>query len=231
MSLFLSLLKNHLPALSPSFRRNFLFEPQSGSKESLIRNPIFLLTTLLLLTACGFSPIYGSHDAASVPVAKALGNVAIESIADHNGQFLRNKLIDRMYEKGRPEKPQARLHVVLSTSEVAIGVQKDATTTRSQIRITAAYELSDLDGNELHKGRAYSVASYNKLAAQYGTVASQRNAYERALGEISEQIVNNLSLYYAEKATTTPAEKPAAKAALPDEPIRKGSKGFLPAAQ
>jgi len=187
-----------------------------------------LLGSLLALAACGFSPIYGAHDASGVPVAQALGNVSIENIPDHNGQLLRNKLIDRMYRHGRPEAPQARLSVALSTSEVAIGVQKDATTTRSQIRVTALFTLHDRDGRELHKGRAYSIASYNKLDAQYGTVASQRNAYERALNEVGEQIVNNLSLYYAEKApTATPPEKRALQKTTPDNRRTQDGRGFL----
>lgn len=160
----------------------------------------FALASLFFLTACGFSPIYGNHGGKSGPVAQALSNVAIENIADRNGQMLRNKLIDRMYSQGRPASPTARLAVSVSTTESAMGVQKDATTTRSQISMTANFTLTDMTGKQLHKGRAHAVASYGKLDAQYGTVASQRNAQERALNEIGEQIVNNISLYFAEKA-------------------------------
>lgn len=158
------------------------------------------LASLLALTACGFTPIYGSHGSDGSPVAQALGNVAIENISDRNGQILRNRLIDRMYSQGRPRAPLARLNVSLHSSESAMGVQKDATTTRSQLNMTADFTLSDMDGKTVHKGTAHAVASYSKLDAQYGTLAAQRDAQERALGEISEQIVNNLSLYYAEKA-------------------------------
>ncbi len=158
------------------------------------------LASLFLLTACGFSPIYGSHGGKGGPVAQALSNVAIENIADRNGQMLRNKLIDRMYSQGRPVSPTTHLKISVATSESAMGVQKDATTTRSQITITANFILTDMAGKQLHTGKAHAVASYSKLDAQYGTVASQRNAQERALNEIGEQIVNNISLYFAEKA-------------------------------
>ena len=170
-----------------------------------------LLFSLLFLSACGFSPIYGGHGADNTPVAQALGNVQIENIPDRNGQMLRNKLIDRMYTHGRPQDPIAHLYVTIASSETGLGVQKDATTTRSQLSMNATYVLKDMDGREVHKGRAHSVASYSKLDAQYGTVASQRNAYERAIGEVSEQIVNAISLYYAEKAPQEKTIRPAAK--------------------
>ncbi|MDD3182932.1 MAG: LPS assembly lipoprotein LptE [Alphaproteobacteria bacterium] len=158
------------------------------------------LASFFFLSACGFSPIYGTHGGNSESVAKALGAVTIENIPDRNGQLLRNKLIDRMYSQGRPQTPTAKLSVAITSAEYAMGVQKDATTTRSQLSMTANFALTNMDGKEIHRGKAHAVASYSKLDAQYGTLASQRNAYERALNEIGEQIVNNLSLYYAEKA-------------------------------
>lgn len=160
------------------------------------------------LAACGFSPIYGVSGRGDIPVQTALNNVAISNINGENGQFLRNKLIDRMYTQGRPTAPQARLAVDIHSSEAGLGIKKDATASRSQLTLTATYTLSGNDGKTLVKGTARSVASYSKLDAQYGTVATQRDAYHRALIEVSEQIVNKLSLYYAEKAP-----KPATQAA------------------
>lgn len=158
------------------------------------------LLSLFLLPACGFSPIYGNHGGQSEPVAKALSNVRIENIGERNGQILRNKLIDRMYAAGRPQNPTASLNVNLAISESALGVQKDSTSTRSQMTVKASFTLKDMTGRTLHTGQARSIVGYSKLDAQYGTLASQRDAQERAINEIGEQIVNNIALYYAEKA-------------------------------
>ncbi|MGE4351129.1 MAG: LPS assembly lipoprotein LptE [Bdellovibrionales bacterium] len=165
----------------------------------------FVITSLLLMSACGFTPIYGSHGGQTGVVSKALSTVAIENISDRNGQILRNKLIDRMYIHGRPQHPTSHLAISIKSTEQGLGIQKDATTTRSQVNMIATFSLRDEDGKLLHKGKAHAVASYSKLDAQYGTLASQHDAYERALGEIGEQIVNNLSLYFAEKAPQTHA--------------------------
>lgn len=165
-----------------------------------------LVSLLSVLSACGFSPIYGTHGGADKPVIEALNAVQIENIPDRNGQMLKNKLMDRMYAQGRPQSPTARLTVSLSTSETSLGVQKDATTTRSQLMIAASFDLTDTSGRLLHRGAARSTVGYSKLDAQYGTLASQKNAYERGINEVGEQIVNNLSLYFAEKASPAPQE-------------------------
>lgn len=169
-----------------------------------------LIASLLALAACGFSPIYGSHGRGDAPVIDSLGQVAIDNIPDSNGQFLRNKLIDRMYTNGRPDKPIAKLSVSLHSSETAQAIQKDSTTSRSQLTLTADYSLTDTNGVVLAKGSARSLASYTKLEAQYGTVLAQRSAYERTLTEVAEQIVNRISLYYAEERKAK-KEAPAAK--------------------
>lgn len=169
-----------------------------------------LLVGLACLAACGFSPIYGNH--ANTPaVTASLNNVFIEAIDGENGQFLRNKLMDRLYFHGRPAEPQAFLTVGLSSGEMGLGIQKDATTSRSQLNVNASYKLVGKDKKTLLSGTAHSVASYSKLTAQYGTLATQRGAHERALNEISEQIAGRLSLYYAEK------ERPSATKPSPQQ--------------
>lgn len=153
----------------------------------------------LLMTGCGFSPIYGAHGG-NTPTDKALSNVAIANIPDREGQILRNHLMDRMYFSGRPAHPDAELTITLRNTETDFGLQKDATTARRQLNLWAEYKLRSTDGRELLKGSAHSVVSFSKLDAQYGTMAAEENAFDRALNEVGEQIVNRLSLYYAEKS-------------------------------
>lgn len=164
----------------------------------------FALCGLFFLGACAFSPLYGSHETEGAPVAQALSSVEISSIPNESGQKLRNLLMDRMYYQGRPAKPTARLSVSISSSETGMGISKDATATLSELSFQAGYVLTDVRGKKLVSGNAKSQVLYSKLDAQYGTLAAQRNAYDRAIHEVSEQIVTRLSLYYAH---TQPAQQ------------------------
>lgn len=170
-------------------------------------NKHLVILSFLALAGCGFRPIYGSFEDRQ-QVAGALNNVAIANIADREGQMLRNHLIDRMYHNGRPQNPSATLEIRLSSSEISMGIQKDATTARQEYNLSANYVLKDNNGKELTKGIARSIVSYNKLDAQYGTLASKQNASDRAVKEVGEQIINRISLYFAEKASLQSEDEP-----------------------
>ncbi len=171
----------------------------------------FLLALLFLLAACGFSPIYGPKADKSSPVVDALSLVAIDNIPNENGQKLRNHLIDRMYFKGRPTNPAAFLSVSLSDKTTSLGIKKDETASLVEMSLTAKYRLLDKNRAPLLEGTARSVVLYSQLDAQYGTLAAQRNAYDRALTEVGEQIVGRLSLYYAETPNARLLAPPAAE--------------------
>ena len=154
----------------------------------------------LLLAGCGFHPVYGSHGAESgSPVALDLNNIAIDTIPDRHGQMLRNNLIDRMYGKNRPAQPLYTLKVNINANEEDLGILANASATRSLLNMHGEYSLVDAQGKEILRGTTHSVASFDKLDQMYGTVAARQDAYERTLHEVSEQIVNRLSLYFSER--------------------------------
>lgn len=163
-------------------------------------NGFLALGLIVALAACGFEPIYGTHDNQGAPVAAALNDVAIANIPDRNGQILRNHLIDRMYSAGRPVNPKTQLEIKLQTSEADLGIQLNATTSRHEVTVSADYTLKDLaSGKELVKGTARSLVGFSQLDAQYGTLAARESSTNRAITEVGEQIVNRISLYFAEK--------------------------------
>jgi len=155
---------------------------------------------LLPLTGCGFRPIYATLDAEGAPsVAMELNNIAIDNIPDRDGQILRNFLTDRLYGKNRPAKPTYTLRIKIRGNEEDLGILANATATRSLLDMYSDYSLHDAKGKELLKGTAHSVASFDRLDQMYATVAARQGAHQRTLQEIGEQIVNRLSLYFAER--------------------------------
>lgn len=163
--------------------------------------PYSLLPLLCLLSACGFHPVYGSHGGGdNSPAAAALNRISIDNIPDHSGQLLRNDLIDSMYGKGRPAQPAYTLTVKLRQTEEDIGILANATATRTMLNMYGDYVLKDMQGKEILKGTAHSVASFNQLSDQYATLVARNDAIERTINEVSQQIVNRLSLHFAEDA-------------------------------
>jgi LPS-assembly lipoprotein len=157
------------------------------------------------LNGCGFTPVYGTgggqgrsiEDGELTGAALALNQTAIAGIPNREGQVLRNHLIDRMYMRGRPAKPQRTLQITLTVSETFLGIRKDATASRTQLVVTAGYLLLDnKTGRQLTGGTIQSFVSFNILDLQFATMAARDAAKERALEEAGDKIINRLSQYY-----------------------------------
>ncbi|MFA5040769.1 MAG: LPS assembly lipoprotein LptE [Bdellovibrionales bacterium] len=161
---------------------------------------VLVLSLSVPLGGCGFRSIYGIEDQnGDSQVATQLNNIAIANIPDREGQVLRNYLIDRLYGKNRPAKPVYTLQVNIRKVEEDLGILANATATRALLDVYGDYSLIDAKGKRLLKGTAHSVASFNRLDQMYATVAARQDARQRTLHEISEQIVNRLSLYFSEQ--------------------------------
>jgi LPS-assembly lipoprotein len=170
---------------------------------------------ILLLSACGFEPMYGTHSAATEAVDTALPNIDIGNIPDRDGQYLRNLLIDRLYTHGRPD---AALYTVnfsrLTESLSNLGIDKEATATRAQIQIMTHMDLIDKStGKPVLQRDLKVVGAYNLLDDQLSTLMSKQNITDSILQEMRDDAVTELSLYFRRKAmgekTVNPPPAPA----------------------
>lgn len=171
--------------------------------------PVLLVSLFTLaLAACGLSPVYGTYanGSTSTPVATALDSIYIDVIPDRPGQKLRNILIDRMVATGRNTAGEAayKLQVAgLSESIYGLGIAKDATATRSQIRLATSFTLFDMRGLKpvpVFTRSVSAVSSFNTLASQYTTLVTEDDARDQTIRLLSDQIVTQLEMYFSNPA-------------------------------
>lgn len=163
-----------------------------------------LATLAFALAGCGLSPVYGDYanGGKDSAVSVALDNVYIDSIPDRSGQKLRNLLMDRMYKSGRVSKIDSdyRLHVDGVTESIyGLGIAKDATATRSQIRLSANFTLTRTEDSASPLIQRYvaSVSSFNQLASDYTTLVTEEDARDQTINDLAQQIVTMLELYFS----------------------------------
>lgn len=151
------------------------------------------MAALLLLSACGFQPLYSKH------VTGPLPQVQVANIPDREGQFLRNQLIDRLYGESAPA-ADPRYILQVSRPEVRIfslGIRKDATSTRGQIDVSAAVVLIDRHSGEAVLRRLVRASGgYNRLDNRYATLVSEESSTDLVLKELSGAIMTELELYF-----------------------------------
>lgn len=158
--------------------------------------PYFLLA--LTLTACGFTPMYGQKGA----VTQTFDQIEIGNIPDYEGQYLRNALIDRLYQNGYPAQPRYQLNLSKVNERLTdLDITKSADATRAQLRLDTTLTLRDKDSDKILLSRKLmAITSYNKLNSYFTTRVSEKAARENALDEIARQTEQELALYFNRQA-------------------------------
>lgn len=146
-----------------------------------------LLCAGLILTACGFQPVYSEQRNAS---AGELANIEIARIGDRKGQVLRNLLRARLSPKGPADRALYRLTVKLTESKAELALRKDESATRANLTLNAVFILERLPPYPpgTATGNAISTNSYNVLDSDYATLSAEKDARNRALRTLAEEI-------------------------------------------
>ena len=153
----------------------------------------------LLVSGCGFRPLYGAKSLGSVD--SELARIKIGIIIDRAGQQLHNYLLDRLNRKGRPEKPLYLLSVNVKIETVRQAFEPDETATRAKLVFTAGFRLQDIATEDiLLRNWARSVNSYNIVTSAIATRSAELDAIDRAAREVSEEIRSLLALYFQRRA-------------------------------
>jgi LPS-assembly lipoprotein len=176
----------------------------------LLRASLCLI--MLTLTACGFRPLYGAApQAEQIRVIKHIEEIAINNIANREGQYLRNALVDRFYKSGYPKSPRYYLTITTPSETITdLAITKSSNATRAQLRIDATMTLYDVNGQALMDRRLTSISSYNILSSQFTTRVSEDAARKNVLDDIAGQVERLLAIYF-----TVYEENPKEKISLP----------------
>lgn len=160
--------------------------------------PKFAAALLLpfALAACGFEPLYGRDAAKNTPEEFAL--IQIDPIKDRIGQLLHNQLRDAINPKGVPAKPRYVLKVTLTESIQDTAIQRTAFAVRANLVLNATFTLQDATTRgQVFSGSAITTAGFShQTAAEYGTLAGEKDARERAVRDLAEEIRIRLGVYF-----------------------------------
>jgi len=150
------------------------------------------------LAACGFQPLYGNQGTVDESVAADLASVRIDPLNDRPGQQMHNFLRDRLNPSGQPVSPSYRLRVQLVETRTGLGVRRDETASRANLRMDADFALTNYATEApVLTGRSSSTTSYDILSNPFATTVSEEDARERALREVADDIQTRLALHFA----------------------------------
>jgi LPS-assembly lipoprotein len=171
-----------------------------------------VLVAALVLSGCGFHPLYAVPGAARGSMKQDLGSIYVEPVPDRLGYDLRNTVIDLIDGRAEPAGATYSLRMTLGLKNEPIGVQSQivgsgataitqTVITRYNDTLTVSYDLIDRKTNTvIAHGIETDLSSYNVLASPYATLVDQQDADQRAADEIADRLRIDLAAYFARGA-------------------------------
>jgi len=147
---------------------------------------ISALLLMLSLGACGFEPVYGPNGAGTL-----LQNRVLVDKPDDRAGFL---LVQRLEERlGRAGDPAFRLAVDLAVREEARAIDPEGNLRRFHLIGSAAYTLTDAGtGAVMRTDAVNSFVGYSATGTSVATLAARRDALDRLMTILADQIVLQL---------------------------------------
>lgn len=147
------------------------------------RVPMVLLAGLsLLVSACGFQPLYGG------PNFSALPGLTIEAGPTRQDYLIEDGLRDFLGGGNSPY----RLEFQTETREVGLGLSAAGRAARFQYIVQIAYRLSPPEGEPV-TGTFMESVYFDAPSDPYGLLAARSDAEERAAGEVVQRLVQELA--------------------------------------
>lgn len=159
---------------------------------------IVALTAVLLLTGCGFQPLY----ATSGGVAPALTRIAVPTPDGRTGHYLREALDDQL-ATDRAQPARYRMTLEYDEDRYERGLRIDNTANRYEVALLVNYTLVDASsGAQIAAGSVRPILSFDSADQPYQGIVGNLDASERAASEAARLIRLDLTRFFARQAAT-----------------------------
>lgn len=156
---------------------------------------IFFLASAILISGCGYRPLYSSS-AENAGVTATLTSVSIPEADTRLGQIIRNDLISSMHS-GRGE-DRYSLIIKPALKKTGIIEKPQPNVTRQAMHLAVSFDLIErATGSTVHSGKTFSQASFDVVRQPFADLQAETNATERVAHEVSADIRTRLAAYFA----------------------------------
>lgn len=149
------------------------------------------LVIMILLTSCGFKPMYSESFESESDYS--LSEINIAHLKSQQSYKLRNYLEDELDPNGIGSEKLFDLSIDVADSVSSLLVQQDSTITTKQHNIVANYNLKDnLNGKIIDQGSIRFSVSFSELTSEYATYALDKRTYDNSLQELAVTLKKRL---------------------------------------
>lgn len=155
---------------------------------------VFIILSIIILSSCGFKPMYAKNSNNS----DLLHQVQLVEVSGKDAPRA-ERIISELIKHS--SNPQYYLKINVEQSMNAIGVQKDSTNTRYQLRVTFKYQLFEASTyNIIDRGQIYLYSSYDIVDQDFQNYIAERYTSDNILYELSKELRNKLILVISSRS-------------------------------
>ncbi len=176
----------------------------------------------LLLTGCGFRPLYMPEHGQPGVAARGLAAIYVPVLLNRDGQLMRQALQQRVEGSGSGVAKEYELLAQPVISGEGIAIQRDSSTTRVRLNGSVTWVLRKLDlaHTVVASGSGRIVDGYNILNEQYFAADLEGEAgTRRIVTALADQVVQQVAIYFRRQAANPAAPPPAISASPAPGPI------------
>ncbi len=167
----------------------------SETRAQPTRRSLALASLALVLTGCGFHPLYAprgpqdwDRDLAAIDVRPI--------VAGRPGQLLELALRENLNPGGASVPTRWLLSTTLVVSRADLGIQRNATATTSELSVTVQFFVKDPKTFAIiYSSSSAAVGDFDLVADAYATQVAADAARDRAIKEVADEMTLRLTLF------------------------------------
>lgn len=160
---------------------------------------ILIVLSLLLVSACGFSPLYKTQGNKTTNLTAA---VDIEPIDNYEGYLLQNYLSDGLNPNKMVIDKKYRLNVHLNMPTISEqNIQNNNFSSRERMELSASYRLIDIQtGESVINTTTSATGAYNVATEAYATWMAQKKIRENLIKMLADRITLHVISFVKKEA-------------------------------
>ncbi|WOF75833.1 LPS assembly lipoprotein LptE [Parvibaculaceae bacterium PLY_AMNH_Bact1] len=149
----------------------------------------------LLVSACGFTPLYAPHGQ-DIGIVSTLASIAVQAPNDSVNRALRISLEDKLHANGLAA-PQYTLVLTSALTKSDVALQQDTEVTRSNLTLRTTFNLQNLETGETeYQAKAFGIVAYNRVTSEFANIIAERDAEARVANQVAQEIHTKLAIYF-----------------------------------
>lgn len=161
------------------------------------------LMGVMLLTNCGFKPMYGNLSEGGEELRRIMADIQIEPVTGPGGRnsqlgvVIRNSLLARISPSAEASSALYILKVAYEVEEHGYGIREDESVTLQSLKLSVIFQLEKVENAKIVlENNARALVTYDLVRSDYSNKVAREASLVRLAEEVSNQVATRIGTYF-----------------------------------